>query len=87
MADVQSWHTGGRGPVQSLGWRRVAGDAEGRWCSLLEGVFSVSAQRDVAGLHCQHMPLMLQVFKRNIKSPPPVVLRVILFLSHAFTNH
>lgn len=51
--------------VQSIGWRSVAGDAEGRWCSLLEGVFS--AQQDVAGLHYQHMPLMLQVLKSNIK--------------------
>lgn len=55
----------------SLGWRRVALDAVGRWCSLLEGVFSVSAQRDIAGLHCQHMPLMLQVSKRNIKGLYP----------------
>lgn len=57
--------------VQSIGWRSVAGDAEGRWCSLLEGVFSVSAQQDIAGLHCQHMPLMLPVLKRNIKRHYP----------------
>lgn len=32
--------------MQSIGLKRVAGDAEGRWCSLLGGVFSVSAQQD-----------------------------------------
>lgn len=70
--------------VQRTGWRRVAGDAEGRWCSLLEGVFSVSAQRDVAGLHCQHMPFMFQVFKRNIKRLNPWCWD--LFYFYLFTN-
>lgn len=32
--------------MQSIDWKRVAGDAEGGWCSLLGGVFSVSAQQD-----------------------------------------
>ena len=68
-AAVQSWHTGGSdGELGAACWlEEVAAGAEGRWCSLLEGVFSVSAQRGITGLHCQHMPLMLQVLKRNIK--------------------
>lgn len=53
--------------LQRAGCRRVAADAVGRGCSLLEGVFSVAAQQGTAGLHCQHMPLMLQILKRNIK--------------------
>lgn len=70
--------------VQIFGWRREAADAEGGWCSLLEGVFLVSAQEDIAGLHRQRMLLMLRALKRNFKRLYPWCYELFLFLSSVF---